>query len=198
MIFETSNDCFHLFFQLCNGRFLFLDFAVRLQKFVEQHCVHRVVADGVNLALLIAHYQVWIHSGHFLGYQTKLRRASAIALVMKRYGFKTQDSFAGLIHRCNLFLKPARRADRAELTVRVDHDWYGVGICRCNVTNAADKAAVAHVCTSGADSNNVIGGGNAAAGFKPQSRVVVAGGVGMSVPKPMAVLASPVVLLESA
>jgi hypothetical protein len=83
-----------------------------------------------------------------------------------------------LIHRFNLVFESTRGAGRAELAGGVDHDWYGVGVCRCNVTNAADKAAVAHVCTSGADSNNVIGGGNAAAGFKPQGRVVVAGGVG--------------------
>ena len=41
----------------------------------------------------------------------------------------------------------------------------------------ADKAAVAHVRTSGADSNNVVGRGNAVAGAKAYGRVVTAGGV---------------------
>ena len=41
----------------------------------------------------------------------------------------------------------------------------------------ADKAAVAHGRTSGADSNNVVGRGNAVAGANAYGRVVTAGGV---------------------
>ena len=37
------------------------------EELVEQHRVHRVVAHGVDLAVLVAHHQVRIYLGHFLG-----------------------------------------------------------------------------------------------------------------------------------
>ena len=40
----------------------------------------------------------------------------------------------------------------------------------------ADKAAVAHIRTSGADSNNVVGRGDAVAGANAYGRVEAAGG----------------------
>src|SRR5882724_3885935 len=96
---------------------------------------------------------------------------------MKRHRLERVDEFTGLIHRFDLLLKPARRTHRAELAGGVYEDWDGVCVCSCNSTNAADKAAVAHVRAIRADSNDVIGRGNVAAGLKPQGRVVAAGGV---------------------
>src|SRR5207249_8747970 len=127
------------------------------QKLVEQHRVDRVVAHGVNLALLVAHDQVRVHLGHFLGDQTKLRRVFSVALVMKRHRLKRQDGFAGSIRRFNLLFEPPRRAERAKLAVGVYQDWYGICVCGCNPTNVADKAAEAHVRTGRPDSNNVTG-----------------------------------------
>ena len=54
---------------------------------------------------------------------------------MKRDRFERQDGFAGLIHRFNIFLKPARGADRAELAVEVYDNVYAVGVCYCNPAN---------------------------------------------------------------
>src|SRR6266542_6873254 len=96
---------------------------------------------------------------------------------MKGHRLKCQDGFAGAVHRFNLFLEPSRGADRAQLAVGVYQDWDSVGVCGCNPTNVADKAAVAHVRTWGADSNNVIGPEDAVAGAIAQGRVVAAGGV---------------------
>ena len=45
------------------------------------------------------------------------------------------------------------------------------------IENVADKAAVAHVRACGADTDDVIGRADAAAGQKPQGRVAVSGGV---------------------
>jgi len=147
------------------------------EKFVKQHRVHRVVAHGVDLAVLVAHNQIGIHIGYFFGDQAKLRRPASVALVMERHRLERQDGFAGTVHRFDFVFETPRRADRAELTGRVDQDWYGVGICGCNSTNVADKAAVAHVRTIGADSNNVIGPGDAEASQNPQGNVATTGGV---------------------
>src|SRR6266536_2035820 len=145
------------------------------EEFVEQHCVHRVVAHGVDLAVLVAHDQVRVYLGYFLGDQTKLRCAASVALVVKHDRLKREDGFAGLVHRLNFLLEPARRAGRAKLAPGVYQDWYCVCVCGCNPTNVADKAAGAHVSTMGADSNNAIGRANAESGSKPQGRVVAAG-----------------------
>ncbi len=62
-------------FYLGDCGFLFLHFAVLFEKLVEQHGVHRFVADGVNLALGIASHQIGVHLFHVLGYETELRVA---------------------------------------------------------------------------------------------------------------------------
>src|SRR6266550_3313836 len=94
---------------------------------------------------------------------------------MKRHRLERVDEFTGLIHRFDLLLKPARRTHRAELAGGVYEDRDGVCVCSCNSTNAADKAAVAHIRAIRADSNNIIGRGNAETGSRPQGRVVAAG-----------------------
>jgi hypothetical protein len=60
---------------------------------------------------------------------------------VKCHRLETKDSFAGTIHRCNLFLEPARRTHRAELAVGVCDDIYGVGNSRCHTANAGDKGS---------------------------------------------------------
>ena len=85
---------------------------------------------------------------------------------MKRHRLERQDSFAGLIHRLNLFLKPARGAGGPELTVGIYDDIYRIGVI------ARGKAA------AGANAHcRVIAAGVAKERIKPIGRVVAAGGV---------------------
>ena len=88
-----------------------------------------------------------------------------------------KDGFAGFVHRLNFLLEPARGTKRAELARGVDQDWYGVGVCCCYPANVADKAAVAHVRTIRADSNDVTSCEDAEAGPSAQGRVGATGGV---------------------
>ncbi len=65
----------NLLLLLCESRLeifaLLFDFAVLFEELVEQHRVHRFVADSVDLAAFIADHQVRINLGDFLGDQTK-------------------------------------------------------------------------------------------------------------------------------
>ena len=79
---------------------------------------------------------------------------------MKRDRFERQDDFAGLIHRSNVFLKPARRVNRAQLAVGIDQHWYGVEVCSNHVPNVADIGSAVWVKGIGiakdAEKNSVI------------------------------------------
>ena len=62
LLFELRRENLHLFLLRGDGRFqvsdtglLFLDFFVLFKELVEQHRVHRIVAHGVKLAVLVAH-----------------------------------------------------------------------------------------------------------------------------------------------
>ena len=73
LFFGMRNNSLHLLLQLCDSRFLFLNLlslflqsAVLFEKFIEQHRVHRVVAHGVNLAVVVAHNQVGIDLSYLL------------------------------------------------------------------------------------------------------------------------------------
>src|SRR5437899_268150 len=92
------------------------------EKLIEQHRVHRLIADGVNLAVIIAYHQVWIYPGYFFRNKAVLWRSLFIALVLEGHWFKSEDSFAGLVHRFNFLFKPAGggRRLRPELAVAVD------------------------------------------------------------------------------
>jgi len=96
---------------------------------------------------------------------------------VKRHWLERQNGFAGAVHRFDLFLKSAGGAGRAELAEGVYQDWYDVGVCRCNVTNVADKAAAAHAQANGPDTDNIIGRSDVVAGSIAQGRVVEAGSV---------------------
>jgi uncharacterized membrane protein len=54
-----------------------------LSELIEQHRIHRVVAHGVDVTILVSHHQAWVHLGYFLGYQTKLWRIPAIAWIAR-------------------------------------------------------------------------------------------------------------------
>src|SRR5207248_7408942 len=96
------------------------------------------IAHGIDFAIVIAHHQIWIHLSYFFGDQAKLRRALAVALVLEGHWFKSQNSFAGLIHRFYLLLKSLRggRGLGAESAGTVDID-------------RLDRPALAHVINTG-------------------------------------------------
>src|SRR6266540_4275350 len=173
-LLQTSGKNLNLLFLLRDRRFQFLHLAVLFEEFIEQHGVHRVVAHGVNLTVLIAHHQVGVHFGNFLGDQTKLRRTGLVPLIVECHRLKRQDCFTGTLHRFNLFLEPPRRAGRAQLAGRINENWYGVGVLSLHVANVADKAGEIHVraCDVRADTDNVSCRGDVAAGQIAQSRVV--------------------------
>ena len=100
---------------------------------------------------------------------------------MKSHRLQREDGFAGLVHRFNLFLEPTRRTYRAELTGRVDQNWYGIVVPGCGAANIADITTVAHVCTGDGctDANNVLGRGNVTTSTNTQCDVGATGGVGL-------------------
>ncbi len=147
------------------------------QKLIEQHRVHRIITYRIDLAVLVAHDEIRIHSGHFLGNQSKLRRAGVVALIMKRHGFECQNGFADFVHCLNVGLITPRRTRCAELACRVDYHSYRVSVLRCDVANVGDKTAVVYVRTSTTDTDNVGSRGNEHAGIIAQGRVGAASGV---------------------
>src|SRR5882724_2576714 len=110
------------------------------EKLIQQHRVHRVVAHDVDLAFVVAHHQVGVYLGHLLSDQAKLRCTGVVGLVMERHRLKRQNSFAGAVHRFNLFLEAPRRTGGAKLTQCVYQHWYS-GIGGCHPANASDKGA---------------------------------------------------------
>src|SRR6266487_527695 len=145
------------------------------EKLVEQHRVHCVVAHRVDLAVLVAHHQVRVHLGYFLGDQSKFGPVCGIALVMESHRLERQEEFTGRVRQFNLLLEPARGTDRAELTRGVDHYVDGVVVCCCHPANVADKAGADQVRTYVAYSNNVSAEGDSRAGARAQRRVANAG-----------------------
>ena len=87
LLFELRSENLHLFllqgdsrFQVSDTGLLFLDFLVLFEELVEQHRVHRIVAHGVNLTVLVTNDQVGIYLRHFFGDQTILRCPSCLYL----------------------------------------------------------------------------------------------------------------------
>src|SRR5438105_9854750 len=60
LLFDACSEGFNLFLLLRSRRFQLLHLAMLLEKLVEQHRVHRFVADAVNLALLIPSHQIGV------------------------------------------------------------------------------------------------------------------------------------------
>ena len=67
---------------LCRGRSLqFLNLAMLFQKLIEQHRIHCFVANGIDLAIVVANNQVGVHLLNLLGYEAELRDAIRIKLL---------------------------------------------------------------------------------------------------------------------
>jgi hypothetical protein len=111
---------------------------------------------------------------------------------MKRHRLERQDSFAGLIHRLDLFLKPARGAGGPELTVGIYDDIYRIGNPRCH-TNGGDKGSCLKFAAD-------AGGVGLAIDTRVTNIDIVLSPVVrlLPAPTPAAVLLLPVVLFKSA
>jgi len=92
--------------------------------------------------------------------------------IMKRDWSECQDGFADLIHRSNVFLKPARGVTRSELARGVYDDIYAVAVSHCPSTNITDIAPVAHVLARGTDADHIVRRGDADAGHHHKQRQV--------------------------
>ena len=88
---------------------------MRFEKLVQQHRVHSVVANRVNLAICVASHEGWVHLFHVLSHQAKLWDALGIKvfLVMEGHWFEREDGFARLVHRFDRFLETLRGNYRA-------------------------------------------------------------------------------------
>src|SRR4029077_14086778 len=123
-----------------------------------------IVAHRVDVAVLVAHHEVGIHSGYVLSDQAELRRVLGVALVMEGHRLERQNRFAGFVHRFNVVLEAARRETSAQFSIGIDKDWNSGGGINRLAEDLADIATVAQVRTGGADSNNVRGRADATAG----------------------------------
>ncbi len=57
---QSRSKRFNLLLLFCYDRSLFFHLAVLFEKFVEQHRVHRFIAHGVRLALVVPSHQIGI------------------------------------------------------------------------------------------------------------------------------------------
>src|SRR6266705_800546 len=95
-----------------------------LEELVQQHRVHRFVADRVGLPLAVSSHQVRVDLFHLLGHKAELRDAVRVKLVLvtEGYRFERENRFARLVHRFDCILESLRGNDSAELTLRVDNN----------------------------------------------------------------------------
>ena len=75
-----------------------------LDELIEQHRVHRFVANAINFSMIITRDQVRIYLRHFLGDQAKLRDRVLInlRLVMKGNRLQRENRFTRFVHRFDL------------------------------------------------------------------------------------------------
>ena len=127
--------------------------AVLFEKLVEQHRVHRFVADGVRLALFVSRDQIRVHLLHLLSHEAKLRNpsGSSSCLVAESHRFERQDRFACLVHRLDRVLKPLRGDNSAEATISTYDDPYAIS--DGHSTNTRNNGAFLNA--TRADSNRI-------------------------------------------
>src|SRR5437016_5244545 len=90
---EARSESFDLLLLLRYDRSLFFHFTMLFEKLVEQHRVHRFVANAVRLAVSITRDQTRIYFFYFFGHEPKLRNPFRIdfAVVTKGNGVKRED-----------------------------------------------------------------------------------------------------------
>ena len=89
------------------------------QELIEQHCVHRFLADDEWFAISIARYQVGVYFFYFLSNQTETDRTRGFNLrfITEAYRLEAVDDFTGLIDRLDVVLEAPRRYLGAEFAV---------------------------------------------------------------------------------
>ena len=103
-----------------------------------------------------------MHFGHFLRDQSKGNRLRSIILlvVAKADRLKSIDRFARCVHWLNVMFVSARRdvgSAKSAVAVYRDQVWVGSNL-RLNIgIDLADITAVAHVLSTTADGNNIVG-----------------------------------------
>src|SRR5947208_2225823 len=160
--FKLSDAGLEAFALLRNHHFQFpqlaallLHFAVLFEELVEQHRVHRLVAHGVDLTLLIASHQSGVHLFYLLGHQPKLRDALRVKVVFVAEGhrFERENRFARLVHGLDLVLETLRGNYRAEVTAAIYNYPYTSG--HSDPANAGDKGVSLPLVTAVADADCV-------------------------------------------
>src|SRR5439155_2232030 len=109
------------------------------EELVEQHRVHRFVADRVRLALVVTSHQIGINLFHFLSHKAKLPNPLGIQVmfIMERYRSQREKGFARLVHRLDRVLETLRGDNCAEVTIGID-DYPYASSNGCS-TNTGDK-----------------------------------------------------------
>src|SRR5437762_3260683 len=160
--FKLSDAGLEAFALLRNHHFQFpqlaallLHFAVLFEELVEQHRVHRLVAHGVDLTLLIASHQSGVHLFYLLGHQPKLRDALRVKVVFVAEGhrFERENRFTRLVHGLDLVLETLRGNYRAEVTTAIYNYPYTSG--HSVPANAGDKGVSLPLVTAVADADCV-------------------------------------------
>lgn len=137
------------------------------QELVEQHRVDGFVAHCFGRAFLIASPQFGIHFFYFLGNEAKHLGPIVfnLLLVSKANRSKRQNRFAGLLHRLDLLLEPARRHKRADLVACRDVNGPPTGNRSINISdpggvafasNSEDALADADIAAAGRKSTASI------------------------------------------
>src|SRR5262249_11321315 len=157
LLFEACRESLNFLLLLRDRRFQRLDLAVLFEKLVQQHRVHRLIATGDNLTLVITRHEIGVDLFHLLGHQAKLRDALGIerVLVAEGHRFEPEDHFARTAHRLDRFLETLRGGKRTELAVGTDNypyaTWHG------GPTNAGDKRRILHSHRADADFAGLAG-----------------------------------------
>ena len=147
------------------------------EELIEQHRVHLVIAHGVGVSFFVERHQVGICFRHLLGDQTELPAPVGVVLVVEGNRLESQNGLAGLIHRFDIVLESPRRGLSAEPSPKIDSHWKVIGVNR-RFKDIADIEAVAHVLTSDADTDHVVGCSDVGAGVCAQRDAVAASAIG--------------------
>ena len=131
------------------------------KKFIEQHRVDLLIANGFGLPFWIAAYQIGIHFGYFFCDETKGYGLGGVVLLMipEAHWSERVDRFTSVVHRTDVMFVSARGDVRpAESAAAIYGNLIGVGSNNGlhSGVDVADIATVAHIRTTGSDSNNVI------------------------------------------
>jgi hypothetical protein len=146
------------------------------KELVKQHGVDLVVTDRFGLPLWIASDQISTYLGYLLSDQAKRSRLgrTIFFVVAEAHRLEGKEHVAGFVHRLDVMFIPARRYVPATKSAAAS-DGNVIGVCINNglhvAIDVADKAAVVHVRARRADTDDVVGCGNAAAGSMNQGDV---------------------------